>query len=311
MLWCIVLFGYAVTVIALYQYYSGGGFDLGYRMSGGMSGISANPNDFALTINIIIPFAVAFFMISKSTTQKVFIASFLAFGVLGILVTYSRAGFITLLAALFLAVYKGAAPNRKMSVIIPVVLIALVLVVLAPKGYQERMLTTFDPEKEASAQNRQTSALRTLELIVQYPIFGVGMGMNVLALNETGMFWAHVHNIYLQIASELGILALIVFLMLIWRLIKGLRWVQARLKDDPRHADFYLLAVACEISLLCLLLAAMFYPIAYYFYFYYVAGFSLALQGIVAKFNDKIQPAPKPRFPWQVGQQQPLPWERR
>ncbi|MGH7231802.1 MAG: hypothetical protein ACREJU_10655, partial [Nitrospiraceae bacterium] len=89
MLSCVVLFGFAITVMALSGYRSGGALVEGYRMSGGPSGMSGNPNDFALTINIMMPFAVAFFMMTQSGFKKAMIGTFLVVGVLGILMTYS------------------------------------------------------------------------------------------------------------------------------------------------------------------------------------------------------------------------------
>ena len=41
------------------------------------------------------------------------------------------------------------------------------------------------------------------------------------------------------------------------------------------------LAVATKVSLIGFAVAAMFHPVAYHFYFYIVAGFAIAIRGIV------------------------------
>ena len=312
MLWAVVLFGFTITLLALFGYRSGAALVEGYRMSGGPSGISGNPNDFALTINIIIPFAVAFFMMSQSSFKKALIGTFLGAGVLGILLTYSRAGFVTLAGVVFLALIKGTGGSKKLNLIFPILLILVVVVILAPQGYGDRVLSIFDSSKDKAGSStiRMSSMTNSLALLAENPLLGVGMGMNILAMNEKGMFWMHVHNIYLQIATELGIPALIVFLVLVRRLMVELRLIQTRFKGSVEHSELYLLAVACEISLLAFCLGAMFYPVAYYFYFYYVAGFALALKGIAARVSHQTEQSSRLVRPWEQRNQQ-LPWHIR
>ena len=70
------------------------------------------------------------------------------------------------------------------------------------------------------ARNEQggRSARYALEVVAHNPIIGVGIGQNVLALNEVGApRWSLVHNVYLQIAVDLGIPALLVYVLLFYR----------------------------------------------------------------------------------------------
>src|SRR6185295_5989597 len=96
------------------------------------------------------------------------------------------------------------------------------------------------------------------------------------------MFWMRVHNVYLQIASEIGLLGMIVFILLLIKLLRTVRHIQVRFKATPSGRELVRLAAASEASLLAFALAGLFHPIAFHFYFYYIAGFALALKAIAS-----------------------------
>src|SRR2546430_12839790 len=61
----------------------------GYRLAGAWAGIASNPNDIALTLNLILPYGLAFFLFARRGMHKLACAVFLVTAVLTILVTYS------------------------------------------------------------------------------------------------------------------------------------------------------------------------------------------------------------------------------
>jgi len=104
--------------------------------------------------------------------------------------------------------------------------------------------------------------------------------MSGLAMHEKGLRWTPIHNVYLQIAMEIGIPALIVFLLLLWRILKNMRLIQKLSSRNKEEYEFTLLARGFEASLIGFAVAAIFYPVAYNFYFYYPAGYAVALKKI-------------------------------
>src|SRR6185503_15868218 len=68
----------------------------GYTMAG--SGLAANPNDLALMINLLIPFAAALVVTERRLLARLVAGGAVALGVAGVVVTFSRAGFLTLAA---------------------------------------------------------------------------------------------------------------------------------------------------------------------------------------------------------------------
>jgi O-antigen ligase len=301
MLWFVLLFCVAVSFIAIASYQQGNLVG-GYRMQGGWGGINSNPNDFALTINLFLPFGFALYSLNRTLLRKVFCAFFVVISVAAIMLTYSRGGFITLVVVLILCFLKMGRQGKRSKHLLPFMLVVIAFILLAPHDYLDRLqtITDFSKDRSGSGQARQEAIEKTLEVISEHPLLGIGMGMNGLALNAKGLYWAYVHNVYLQIASEIGIAALIVFVALILRLLKATRRIQTQFQGNQHHRKLILLARATEISLSAFCIAALFHPIAYHFYFYYIAAFALALKGIAEGVSDDPESHDRPGGPWMI-----------
>jgi putative inorganic carbon (hco3(-)) transporter len=280
MLWAMILFCFCAAIIALSQ--RGEKLVEGYRMAGSWAGISANPNDFALTINLILPFAVAFFIQTRNLVGKLFVGGFMVIAVGAVMATYSRTGLLTLATVLLLALIKHLGRGQGLKYVLPAALIVMAALSSLPQNYETRVESIMDASKDkvGSASARLAGIRAALDVI------------------EEGLYWAHVHNVYLQLAAEIGIPGAVVFIVLLWRLLKGLRQSQARIKDNPAAQDVALLTTACEISLVAFSVAALFHPVAYHFYFYYFAGFALALKRLAEKAEAVPAEAPQQAPGW-------------
>lgn len=287
MLWWILGFCVIVSLAGL-KGYQQGDVIAGYRMRGTSAGISANPNDFALTLNLFIPYALIFFLMTKRLMTKVFLGGFLLIAVASILLTFSRGGFVTLVAVLGLTTWKAVRQGRVAQILVPALIGVGTLVLLAPEGYGDRIASILDSSQDASGSSdaRYAAIMAALELVAEQPLTGVGVGMNIIALVDKGFFWDHVHNVYLEIASEIGIPGLVVYVMLLFKLIMGLRQTQSLLEGVDRSEDLRLLAQATEVSLLSFAIAAFLHPVAYHFYFYYLCGFGLAIKQIAQQVRE-------------------------
>ena len=158
-------------------------------------------------------------------------------------------------------------------------LLLLLVLMLNVDGFIGRLETIVDVDSEGSAHARWQTMKSAFGLMLEYPLFGVGIGQNVLALNEVGApRWSLVHNVYLQIAVDLGIPALLVYVLLFYRAFRSVR--EARRAWSARGVDLYYLAQGLEISMLGFAVAAMFYPIAYHFFFYYLLGLAMVVKGL-------------------------------
>ncbi len=264
----------ALALVGISNYLSGVfGPTQDVRILGHDGGLTRNPNDLALMINLIIPMTVALLLASSSLLIKAPLALALGVQVVAVVLTFSRAGFLTLATTVGLfSLRLLRRPSR--GLVFAALGCALLALPFIPAGYADRLLTmgAVDNDPTGSAQARWNGTVAAVEHAVEHPLLGAGLGMNILVLNESvGVTWRSVHNTYLEYAVDLGLPGLILFVLLLRSCWRGVR--SARQTARPEVAQ---LAEGIEISLLAFSLAALFHPAAYHFYFYFVGGLAVA-----------------------------------
>jgi len=247
------------------------------RIEGYSSGLAGNPNDLALVLNLLLPLAVGLALGEAGGARRVLALAAAGVLAMGVVVTFSRAGFVTLLAIALVYLFRVVRRGRPA----PALAIALVLLValpLLPAGYVSRVasITDVDSDPTGSAQKRWADSRAALRILAERPLLGAGLGMNVLALNdERGSSWTAVHNVYLQLGVELGLPGLALFVALLAASIRTARRAQREARRAGR-SDLFHLAEGIEVALWGFALSGLFYPVAYHFYFYLVAGLAAA-----------------------------------
>lgn len=253
------------------------------RISGyaGGSGLTGNPNDLALMLNLIIPIAGALVWMSRGPAPRLLAGMALVLSVGAVVVTFSRAGFLALAASalMFMVVL---ARRRSPGAAVGVLLLALGTLPLLPAGYVDRLSTITDIEADAtgSATGRWEDAKLAVAVVAQNPVIGVGIGQDVLAMNsERGVStWRRVHNVYLQYGVDLGLPGLLLFAWLHLMCFRSARAVEVRASRDPALRQLGYLAAGVQVALVAFGVAALFHPIAYQFYFFSIAGLAVALK---------------------------------
>ena len=246
----------------------------------GSSGLTGNPNDLALMLNLIIPLTGALALSSRGGTRLVAIAvALLSIG--GVIITFSRAGFLSL-SATFLMFIFVLVRRRSGGAAIALVVAVLALPLVLPKTYVERLstITNLEEDKTGSALGRYNDLRLALDVVAHNPIIGVGLGQDMLALNQARghSTWRSVHNVYLQYAVDLGIPGFLLFVWLHLLCFRSAWAVEKRARSDPALVRLAPLAAGVQVSLVAFLVAAMFHPIAYQFYFFSIAGLAVALK---------------------------------
>jgi O-antigen ligase len=108
--------------------------------------------------------------------------------------------------------------------------------------------------------------------MIEHPL-GIGVGMNILSSVDAGTGWHVIHNAYLQVGVELGVLGFILYLLLIWKTYRGLTAIeQSAVRSE---AD---LAFAIRVSLIAFAVGAFFGPVAFNFFFFYPGGMAVGLK---------------------------------
>ena len=290
MAWTLVICSIPLAATGIYNYFSGEVLSTGvrgfYRIEGyvgvGGSGLTGNPNDLALMLNLIIPLAGVLVFITRGPARAV-AGGALLLAVGAVILTFSRAGFLTLAAAfvMFLAVLVR---RKSAGAAAGLLLLAVCVPPLLPAGYVERLgtITNIQEDETGSAQGRWRDTKVAAGVVARNPIIGVGIGQDVLAMNDSRgrSTWRRVHNVYLQYGVDLGIPGLILFTWLHLLCFRTARAVEKRASLAPAHRDLALLAAGVQVSLAAFFVAAMFHPIAYQFYFFSIGGLAVALRNI-------------------------------
>ena len=288
-LWLLVLASLPLSLTALQNYASGSFLRTpdgavpriaGYTTAG--SGLAANPNDLALMINLLIPFAAAQLVTARRRLPRLVAGVALLLGVAGVIVTFSRAGFLTL--ATMGLVGLLALGRRRPVALLGVLAVLIAGSTLLPKGYFDRLstITNIESDTTGSAQGRWNDALVAMQVAAHNPITGVGLDQNVLALNqERGATWREVHNVYLQYAGDLGLPGLALFLAIFVSLFRTAGRVRRAGRRTRGAREVAVAAGSVQVALAAFAVAAFFHPVAYQFYFFLAAGLALAVQNVL------------------------------
>jgi hypothetical protein len=278
--------GAIIASEAVSEYLGLGDLTLTSRIRGYESGLTANANDLAMTLNLIIGLAAGLYRATRNQAGRLVLLAAIGLCAAGVVVSFSRAG---LLGLVTIGVIYHARLFRDRAWVAAGSLAALLLAasVLLPTGYLDRLQSAFDSSVEAVGYGSVTATAR-LELLKQGLIsalkrpLGAGLGMDILALREDGMgTWTATHNAYLQIALELGVPGLLIFLALIRETLVGLLRAlrETRAISGATASDG--LGSGILMSLVALLVQFAFAPVPYHLYLYYVLGLSVAFQAMV------------------------------
>ena len=253
-----------------------------HRIRGYEAPLTDNPNDLALMLNLILPLTVALLLIERRRGARLLLMGMALISVLAIVVTFSRGGFLTLVITGVLFGRRLFARAR-VGLAVAVVVTALAAAPFLPSSYLNRLgtITNIQADPTGSAQERWRDTVAAAHFALSHPILGAGFGMNALALNEErGAFWKAVHNVYLQLAVELGLAGLVLYLLLVVGTLKSVGAVRRGTAGDPASLDLFHLAGGLHVAIIAFVVEAVFHPVAYHLYFFFIAGLAVALKAI-------------------------------
>ena len=248
----------------------------GYRAAGRGTGIFGNTNDMALHLVTILPISVALMIGSKGAARKLLYGTCAAVMISAIVLSYSRGAFIGMLIVfLFIAWKLGS--RRRLEIVFAVLAFAGVIVLLAPDKYGSRLLSIFIPslDAEGSADSRRGELFRSIYLALRHPLLGIGMGNYQPEMSYKGLV---THNSYTQVAAEMGMSALVCYVMFIVTPLKKLGQIARETFETRRDSRFYYLALGLQASLIAYLISSFFLSVAYVWYVYYLVAYAVCLR---------------------------------
>lgn len=255
-------------------------------------GMFNNPNEIALHLVIVTPIAIGLLLSTRSIFKKIIYGVCVALMVVGNVLTFSRGGFLGLVFGVGVLLWKVGRRHRLAVIVLALVLIMMGFA-LMPGTMVERFASIFDTSGNlnggGSAIARREVIYRAIIVSSRHPVLGVGMG-NFPFVSIHNLV---THNAYLQVAVEIGIPAMICYVLLILSPLKGLRRIE-REEIAAHHASrSYYLVVAFQASLVGYMVSSFFDSVAYKYHLYYLVGYALCLQRLyetVWKRAPEFQP---------------------
>jgi putative inorganic carbon (hco3(-)) transporter len=279
-------FGTVAAVYAVIQYRTGMLDPTGQRIAGFQSPLATNPNDLALTLNILLALGIGLLPVTRRRSRRILLMVAMAFLVAGIVASFSRGGFITL-GVLGVAWAVQAVRTRGVQAIGVLLLVAVVLGLAAPAEYVNRLATIFDSEADetGSSSERWEVMGTALGYIAERPLFGMGLGNSRHVSVVRGGPDREAHNAYLKAGAEMGVIGLTVYVLFVASAYTAARSVRRRALRRPYGAELASLAGGVQLAVLTFAVGALFAPVPYHFYFYYPAGLAVALTTMMARLD--------------------------
>lgn len=277
----VVICGTAIALGAIQSYVAGNFADKGIRIAGPVGGVFGNANDLATALDLLIPIALVLAFTSGGLARLGYLLCSIVLTV-GVIVTFSRAGFLGLLVAGGVILWKTAKGYR--AVTMTVASLALALLLMIAGGYASRLATIVHTEQDAtgSAHSRAALLKRAAHVAAFHPVVGVGLGnFHTYSINEK-----RAHNAYLEIAAELGLAGLLAYLVILFAPLRWLRRIERgtepAIREDAIQRERYYLSVGLQAVLFAYMVCSFFASIQYTWLLYYPVAYAIALRGFTS-----------------------------
>ena len=247
------------------------------RIGGAIRGLFGNSNDLALHLVTMVPLAIGFAFGSKGIFRKLLYFAFASLFISGIVVTFSRGAFLGLFVTALVLVRKIGRKNKTLSAGVLIVAL-LALLTLAPASYSNRLSTIFSSSSDVTGSSTQRTEIlkRSIWVTLRYPLFGVGVGnFHYKSVHELVT-----HNAYTQVSSEMGIPALVMYLMLMIYPQRRLREIELATADVDDKRKLHYWSIGIQASIIAYMVSSFFGAVAYQWYIYYLVGYAVAVRRI-------------------------------
>ncbi len=301
--WILLIAGLWMSSITIYQRFTGTytnnywGFaatlnssDVGIRLAGPIR----DPNFFAQIILVLVPFAMERYQNEKKPLLKLIAGTAFLLFILTVIFTYSRGGFVALVAV-FVVWFIKRPPSPKSATLI--VAAGILVFQLLPPNYSDRILSlsSFLPSSTSSIigdrsfKGRSSENLVAINMFLDHPVTGVGPGNYSVYYQDysrelgidsrRGLRSAH--SLYLEIIAERGLPGIFVFGLILYLTFRGLFRSEAVL-SQRRDAEVADIPVAVLASLAGYLVSALFLHGAQIRYFWVLIGIAWAVTKVIA-----------------------------
>lgn len=253
----------------------------GQRIAGAIGGMFGNPNDLAMHLVTMIPLAVALFFAARNPLTKLAYVACAMLMACGVVVTFSRGGFLGLAVGAIVLAWKISRRNR--AAIIALVVVGIGLFFLFAPGEYAGRLSSIYSLNDSSASSRRALLIKSLITTAANPFFGVGFSN----FHHVSIHEQESHNSYTQVSAEMGLAALVVYVLFIITPILRLRRIERETNVTREDAPVHYLAIGLQASLIAFMVSSFFGSVAYQWYVYYLVGYAVCLRRIYEARGQK------------------------
>ncbi|TCT06568.1 O-antigen ligase family protein [Aquabacter spiritensis] len=299
----LTLFGAAVSLVAIDNWFDGEGLVEGTRVTIGraMGSVLGDPNDLSLALLFPLSFAVALAVGRVNVVDRLIGLAGTSTILLGILFTQSRGGLLGV-AALF-AVF--ASRMIKSKILLIGIGAAAVVFLFVVAGIGGRSSGGAGQGIDESSEGRLNAWHTAWNMAVARPLTGVGLGNFADNYWEFTPYWdgkAHaVHSTWFGVLAETGFPGLLVFLAMVgttglvsWRCLKMVN----RPGADPR---LHTAAAALSAGLASFCVSGTFLTQGFTWPFYIIFALTISLFRVLTDYQDQeaqaapgLSPPPRP-----------------
>ena len=238
----------------------------------GNAGAFGDNNDLARVLALSLPLWWTLAARGAPAWTRVVAAGGSVVTVFAIVCTLSRGGFLALLVAVGVIALSYPLWRQRAAVFLGFV---VVLVVLAPQPYLDRIATIARPMADNSFRERAEIWRQGTEIGLAHSLLGEGPGMFQRPDPRTAATRRAPHNIFVELVAEVGIAGLGAFL---WMLIAALLRLHRLRRTAPETSWLRTASFGLEAAMLAYLTASMALSHAFASPLFVLIGLALALE---------------------------------
>ena len=222
--------------------------------------------------------------ISKKNLKQIMISLFLiCVFITGILVSGSRGALVGLVSTILIISYFSK--NKLLYLIVGSLMIIVALSFMS-SGYLSYMNTILDfGQSDVSAQSRFIGLRNGIDMLIKRPILGVGPGCYPIARKLWFGWGLWAHNIYGELAGDLGILGILAWGNFMYSYLKKGFDMRRSFSNDSLY---YFIIMAVIVSNIVCLILGFFAHMLYGYFWYLSAAVVVVIENLLKKKDSKI-----------------------
>jgi O-antigen ligase len=308
MTWLIIVICGYLSVRGLYDYMRGVNLMEGDRLRGAVGGFMENPNDLAMNLIVFMAPALLIVFQDNRLLRRLTAAGIVLVMAMAIVLTKSRAGFLGIGAMGLVVVYYAI--RERPGVVFALIFAALIATPMMPESFWDRMSSITNPDEDQTGSRQQRIQLyrQGLQVFSENPLTGIGAGQFVNYDGEMMLArWRVTHNVWLQVAAELGIFGLCTFAFLAWRAFTACFAARRAIRGPTKKSPVAITTLTPQeqriidrnakgmlAGLVGWMVCGFFASVAFNWTFYYVFALAVAGREIARDRRATLEPAAAP-----------------